>query len=92
MSNSSSTEDDYYLRFEGNGGGSGPGSWVECAEPGIADAIDPLTVPILLFNVQANGQFIVKRFTYSDTYVGDDNTNPEPSFIGKKDQQGSVLP
>ena len=82
VSNSSSADDDYYLRFEGNGGGSGPGSWVECAEPGIANAINPLTVPPVIQR-QANGQFIVKRFTYSTRDVGDDNTNPVPSFIGK---------
>jgi hypothetical protein len=83
VSNSSSADDDYYLRFEGNGGGSGPGSWVECAEPGIADTINPLTVPIVIQR-QSNGQFIVKRFSYSQRTVGDLNTNPEPSFIGKK--------
>ena len=83
VSNSSSADDDYYLRFEGNGGGSGPGSWVECAEPGIADTINPLTVPIVIQR-QSNGQFIVKRFTYTQRSVGDTNTNPEPSFIGKK--------
>ena len=83
VSNSSTADDDYYLRFEGNGGGSGPGSWVECAEPGIADTINPLTVPLVIQR-QGNGQFIVKRFGYSQRTVGDLNTNPEPSFIGKK--------
>lgn len=83
VSNSSSTDDDYYLRFEGNGGGSGPGSWVECAEPGITDTINPLTVPLVIQR-QGNGQFIVKRFSYAQRSVGDTNTNPEPSFIGKK--------
>jgi len=82
VSNSSSADDDYYLRFEGNGGGSGPGSWVECAEPGIADTIDSLTVPIVIQR-QGNGQFIVKRFDYAKRIVGDTNTNPEPSYIGK---------
>jgi len=82
VSNSSSTDDDYYLRFEGNGGGSGPGSWVECAEPGIADTINPLTVPPVIQR-QGNGQFIVKRFNYAKRTVGDTNTNPEPSYIGK---------
>ena len=82
VSNSSSADDDYYLRFEGNGGGSGPGSWVECAEPGIADTINPLTVPLVIQR-QSSGQFIVKRFTYAQRSVGDANTNPEPSFIGK---------
>ena len=83
VSNSSSTDDDYYLRFEGNGGASGPGSWVECAAPGIADELDPLTLPIVIQRT-SNGNFQVKRFTYSDRTVGDDNTNPEPSFVGKK--------
>jgi hypothetical protein len=83
VANSSATEDDYYLRFEGNGGGSGPGSWVECAEPGIADELDPLTMPIVIQRT-SNGNFQVKRFTYSARTVGDDNTNPEPSFVGKK--------
>lgn len=82
VSNSSSADDDYYLRFEGNGGGSGPGSWVECAEPGIADTINPLTVPPVIQR-QGNGQFIVKRFGYALRTVGDNNTNPEPSYIGK---------
>ena len=83
VSNSSSADDDYYLRFEGNGGGSGPGSWVECAEPGIADELDPLTMPIVIQRT-SNGNFQVKRFTYSARTVGDDNTNPEPSFVGNK--------
>ena len=82
VSNSSSIDDDYYLRFEGNGGGSGPGSWVECAEPGIEDRIDRLTVPIRIQR-QADGEFRVRRFTYTDRTVGDENTNPIPSFIGK---------
>lgn len=82
VSNSSSVDDDYYLRFEGNGGGSGPGSWVECAEPGILKSIDPLKVPIIIQR-QGNGSFQVKRFTYDSRDVGDDNTNPTPSFIGK---------
>jgi len=82
VANSSSNDDDYYLRFEGNGGGSGPGSWVECAEPGILKSIDSLKVPIVIQR-QGNGSFQVKRFTYDIREVGDDNTNPIPSFIGK---------
>ena len=30
-----SDEDDYYVRFEGEGGKDGPGTWGECAAPGI---------------------------------------------------------
>jgi len=82
VSNSSAAEDDYYLRFEGNGGGSGPGSWVECAEPGIQKEINDGTMPVIVQR-QSNGNFQVKKFTYNDRIVGDDNTNPIPSFIGK---------
>ena len=82
VANSSSTDDDYYLRFEGQGNASGPGSWVECAEPGIEKSIDPLTVPVIIQR-QGNGSFEVKRFTYDVRDVGDNNTNPLPSFIGK---------
>lgn len=83
VANSSSTDDDYYLKFEGNGGGSGPGSWVECAAPGIEKSINSLTVPVMIQR-QSSGSFQVKRFTYDDREVGDLNTNGDPSFIGKK--------
>ena len=82
VSNSSAAEDDYYLRFEGNGGGSGPGSWVECAEPGIQKEINDGTMPVIVQR-QSGGNFRVKKFTYNDREVGDDSTNPIPSFIGK---------
>ena len=82
VANSSTADDDYYLKFEGNGGGSGPGSWVECAEPGIENQIDKSTMPLIIQR-QSNGNFQVKKFVYSDRVVGDDNTNPIPSFIGK---------
>ena len=82
VSNSSAAEDDYYLKFEGNGSGSGPGSWVECAEPGIQKEINDGTMPVIIQR-QSNGNFRVKKFTYNDRVVGDDTTNPIPSFIGK---------
>lgn len=82
VSNSSAAEDDYYLKFEGNGGGSGPGSWVECAEPGIEKEINDGTMPVIVQR-QSNGNFRVKKFSYNDREVGDNLTNPKPSFIGK---------
>jgi len=33
---------------------------------------------------QEDGQFLVKAFTYADRTVGDDVTNPMPSFCGEK--------
>jgi hypothetical protein len=75
-----SDEDDYYLRFEGEGG-DGVGSWTECAEPGIAKTLT--NMPLVLQRTDVN-TFTIKNFTYADRRVGDDNTNPLPSFVGKR--------
>jgi hypothetical protein len=82
VANSSAAEDDYYLKFEGTANVSGPGSWVECAEPGILNKINDTTMPVIIQR-QSGGNFRVKKFSYNDREVGDDNTNPLPSFIGK---------
>ena len=74
-------EDDYYLRFNGQGLRSGVGSWIECAEPGIAK--DLTNMPLV---IQRTGitTFTVKQFTYEFRRVGDENTNPLPSFVGQR--------
>ena len=77
-----SDEDDYYLKFIGENNVDGPGSWVECAKPGIALGFDPATMPHVLQR-QADGDFLVKQYTWSDREVGDDNTNLIPSFVGQ---------
>ncbi len=78
-----SDEDDYYLKFQGENGKDGPGSWVECAEPGIVKSFDSSTMPHVLTR-QADGDFLVKAGTYADREVGDNNTNPIPTFVGQK--------
>ena len=78
-----SNDDDYYLKFEGNDGLDGPGAWVECPEPGIVKSLDATTMPHVLER-QGNGDFLVKKYTWEDRVVGDDTTNPLPSFVGKK--------
>ena len=84
VSNSSdSDDDDYYLRFDGNDGLDGPGAWVECAEPGIVKSLDTTTMPHVLQR-QSDGDFLVKKYTWEDRTVGDENTNPLPSFVGDK--------
>ena len=83
VANSAANEDDYYLRFDGDNNADGPGSWSECAEPGITKKLKETTMPIVIQRT-ANGNFNVKQFTYSDREVGDENTNPEPSFVDAK--------
>ena len=76
-----SDEDDYYLRFEGNDNLDGAGSWVECAKPGITKT---LTNMPLVIQRTATTTFTVKQFTYAERGVGDEVTNPMPSFVGKR--------
>ena len=85
-----SEEDDYYLRFEGLNDQDGTGSWTECAKPGIAKSLTnmPLVIqrPALANQGTANelATFTIKQFTYSDREVGDDITNPVPTFVGQR--------
>ena len=74
-------EDDYYLRFDGENNRDGTGSWSECAKPGIAKS---LTNMPLVIQRTATTTFTVKQFTYQDRRVGDDLTNPLPSFVGQR--------
>ena len=76
-----SEEDDYYLRFDGENQLDGAGSWTECAKPLIAKT---LTNMPLVIQRTATTTFTVKQFTYQDRRVGDDNTNPLPTFVGKR--------
>lgn len=66
---------DYYVKFQGTG------TWLECAAPGIKTNIDPATMPHKLVR-QTNNTFTFEECEWTERVCGDDNTNPEPSFIG----------
>jgi len=78
-----SDEDDYYVKFVGENGKSGPGQWTEVAQPGIVKSLDASTMPHILQR-QADGDFLVKQYTWADREIGDNTTNPIPSFVGQK--------
>ena len=78
-----SDEDDYYLKFIGTNNQDGAGTWTECAAPGIVKSWDPDTMPHIVQR-QGDGTFLVKKFIWADREVGDDSTNPIPSFNGNK--------
>ena len=78
-----SDEDDYYVKFVGENGKSGPGQWTEVAEPGIVKSLNASTMPHILQR-QADGDFLVKQYTWADREIGDNTTNPIPSFVGQK--------
>lgn len=77
-------EDDYYLRFETNDGQSfGEGGWVEDVGPSLNIALDPDTLPLQLVNTGVN-TFTINTTQWAKRKAGDDETNPFPSFVGKK--------
>lgn len=78
------TADDVYVEFKTtNSAARGPGVWEETIGPGLKFEIDETTMPHQLVR-QANGVFKYEPVNWDDRLVGDDKTNPIPSFIGKK--------
>jgi len=78
-----SKEDDYYVTFNTNDQGAfGVGGWIESAGYGIQDKIDGATMPYELINTALN-EFTLSEVSWGERLVGDDDSNPVPSFIGK---------
>ena len=76
--------DDIYVEFKtDNNAAQGVGVWEETIGPGLKFEIDETTMPHQIVR-QANGTFKYEPITFEDRLVGDENTNPIPSFIGKK--------
>jgi len=94
IANSEAEEDDYYLKFFGQGDKDGNGVWEECAEPGRKIALDPKTMPIQIVRkdnvtadasgtTHADGWFKIEQVTWENCLVGNETTVPKPSFIDK---------
>ena len=98
--NSVADEDNHFVKFFGNSGRDGEGTWEECAKPGRTIRLKRSTMPVLLIRTAdgnfrlteldgsaytvttASGQVTANAPQWDDALVGDDVTNPEPSFIG----------
>ena len=68
---------DYYVEFKNNG------VWSECVGPGVKLGLNNSTMPFALINMN-NGSFNFTQQTYTNRISGDADTNPAPSFVGKK--------
>ena len=79
--NSNADEDDYYLEYEAFDGVKGKGYWKETVARDTSPGLDASTMPYQLENTGAT-TFTFKQLPWKDREVGDDNTNPKPSFIG----------
>lgn len=74
--------DDMWVEFvTTNNAAYGPGTWEETNAPGITYQLDELTMPHQLVR-QPDGSFKFQPVTWEDRLVGDDQTNPLPSFVG----------
>ena len=86
-----SDADEYYVKFISSAGDSpGQGSWEETHAPGITTDRNISIMPHVLGR-EADGTFTCRPLSaqYDDALfwasrdVGDENTNPNPSFVGK---------
>jgi len=57
------------------------GSWEETVKPGLRNLFDASTMPHALVTAPTTAQF--GRFSWEPRRVGDDGSNPHPSFIGR---------
>lgn len=86
--------DNYYVKFKVDGpAGSGVGAWEETVDQGIITHIDPDTMPHAIIR-ESNGTFTFRSLNEADKdgddlywverRVGDDTTNPMPTFVDQK--------
>ena len=83
--NSDSAEDDYHVKFVAydTNMNRGRGYWEETVARDVSPGLDNSTMPHELANTGAT-TFTFGPITYKDRLVGNDVTNPKPSFVGKK--------
>jgi hypothetical protein len=74
---STSTTDDYYVAFDKE-----KGLWIEVSRPGILKGFNSATMPHVLIR-QSDGTFSFEATEWDDREVGDDDSNPVASFVGK---------
>ena len=74
--------DSYYVKFSTSNSGASVGTWVECPAPAIKNTLTASTMPFVLVR-ESNGTFTFKKASWKNRMVGDDTSNPFPSFVGR---------
>ena len=74
-------QDDYYVELRINQ--TGGQVWTETIKPGVSTSLDYTTLPHQLVS-NADGSFTFAPASFKDRAVGDDGTNPFPSFLDHK--------
>ena len=76
-------QDDYYVKFTtSNGSDWSEGSWEETVGFNTIQSFDASTMPLTLVNDGVDS-FTLQEVSWDSRAVGDDDTNPMPSFVGK---------
>ena len=84
--NTDSVFDTYWAKFVAEDGTSGRGYWAETVDPTVSTGLVSTTMPHELINTGTN-TFVFRKITWTARKVGDNITNPQPSFVGAKIQQ-----
>ncbi len=84
--NTDSLYDTYWAKFVAEDGVSGRGYWAETVDPTVSTGLTDTTMPHELVNTSTN-TFQFRKITWTARKVGDNITNPQPSFVGAKIQQ-----
>ena len=75
--------DRYYVKYETDGNGTDGGVWKETIKGGEPYKLDASTMPHALIR-QADGTFSFEPLPYEPRKVGDLESNPMPSFVGRR--------
>jgi len=95
VTNTSADKDDFYLKFIAENGSSGKGYWEETVSPSVSPGINEQTMPIVLIRDTLSPLSFTATFLdgsvpinnlpllWEPRLVGDDDSNSQPSFVGK---------
>lgn len=72
-----SSADNYYVRYDATSR-----TWKETIRPGVSTTLNPATMPHTLVR-NADGSFTLRPAEWVKRTRGDDDSNPEPSFVGQ---------
>lgn len=78
----SSNFDNYYVEWDAEVGSELTGVWKEAVKWDVPYQLDAATMPHVLVR-ESDGTFTFKRATWADRSVGDEDSAPEASFVGR---------
>ena len=79
---STSSFDNYWVKYDMSGGSPTNGVWKETCAPRLSVGVDGHTMPWVLVR-EADGSFTFKMIQWGQRKVGDAKSNPNPSFMNR---------